>query len=296
MSESAAGNGAGIAVSHHYGGRQDEPLRSRLRAAYRAAGRDPDDLGPAEMAGIDQLHLGGRGASLALMALGGIAPGDRVLDVGCGTGGASRLLAAELGCTVTGVDITANFIAVARWLSDACGLGGLTHFGCADAACLPLASGSVDVVWCQHALLNMPEPERVMAQWHRVLAPGGKLLLHEVVSGGNPAPLALPVPWASGESHSHLASLDQLQDRLAAAGFRGQQQRDVSAEALAWRAHHGRREGDDPVARPAASTGSGAGLPGPEAIFGEAFKTMGRNLKANLADDRVRVIQGLWRR
>ena len=85
------------------------------------------------MAGIDQLHLGGRAASRRLMALAGWDAGQppnkgdgprldafagagtgssgaaRLLDLGCGTGGASRLLARELGYEVVGVDIIKHF-------------------------------------------------------------------------------------------------------------------------------------------------------------------------------------------
>lgn len=264
-----------------------QSLRERLRTAFLAAGYDPERLDVDAVAGIDQLHLGGRSASRALAALGELR-GKRVLDVGCGTGGASRLLAAEYDCDVVGVDITAGFIDVASWLSAATGLAERTHFVCSDAAHVPLAAGSVDVVWCQHALMNMPHIPRVLAEWQRLLAPGGRVLLHEVVAGENSEPLVLPVPWARSPANSHLRNRQQLLRCLALAGFEPLSVEDVTEAALAWRQTHSRRESGPGSAAPKA-------LPGPELIFGTEFKTMGRNLRDNLAAGKVRVLAGCWR-
>jgi len=268
----------------------DRGLVARLRDAFGQAGENPDRLSLDAIAGIDQLHLGGRSASRSLAALGGVSPGERVLDVGCGTGGASRLLAAEYGATVTGVDITAAFVEVAEWLSAATGFGERTRFLCADAAAVPLPDASVDVVWCQHALMDMPQVPRVLAEWHRLLVPGGRVLLHEVVAGDNAEPLALPVPWARSETTSHLRRREQLERCLALAGFAADRVRDVTESALAWR-----QARTEPESRTAPSP-AGRPLPGPALLFGDDFPLMGRNLRDNLAAGKVRILEGVWRR
>ncbi|MBZ0329571.1 methyltransferase domain-containing protein [Halomonas sp. ANAO-440] len=265
-------------------------LLDRLRQAFVEAGCDPDKLSLDDSAGIDQLHLGGRSASRALAALGGLRGGERVLDVGCGTGGASRLLAAEYGCKVVGVDITAAFVKVADWLSKATGLDDRTRFMCADAASVSLAAESVDWVWCQHALMNMPHVPRVLAEWRRLLVPGGCVLLHEVVAGDNPEPLILPVPWARTPATSHLRSREQLERAMALSGFESLRVDDVTDSALAWRQVHSQRE-----SRTEEALERGRRLPGPEMIFGEEFPTMGRNLRDNLAAGKVRILEGVWR-
>ncbi|NIC05574.1 class I SAM-dependent methyltransferase [Billgrantia bachuensis] len=268
-----------------------QTLLTRLQEAFRAAGCDPCRLSLDDVAGIDQLHLGGRSASRALAAQGELRGDERVLDVGCGTGGTSRLLAAEYGCDVVGIDITPAFIEAARWLSAATGLTERTRFACADAAKVPLPAGSVEVVWCQHALMNMPHVPRVLAEWQRLLTPGGRVLLHELVAGDNPGPLALPVPWARTQATSHLRSREQLERAMALAGFEPLGVEDVTDAALAWRQEHSRREsGPDEAMREAAS------LPGPGLIFGSEFARMGCNLRDNLMADKVRVLAGSWQR
>ncbi|KAA0012857.1 methyltransferase domain-containing protein [Billgrantia pellis] len=278
-------------LNAHYAveGEDGETLLTRLRGAFAAAGRDPDRLSLDDIAGIDQLHLGGRRASRALAELGELDGGKRVLDVGCGTGGAGRLLAAEYGCDVTGIDVTAAFVGVAGWLSAATGLASPTRFLCADAGQVPLPAGSVEIVWCQHALMNMPHVPRVLAEWQRLLVPGGRVLLHEVVAGDNPEPLTLPVPWARTPATSHLRDRERLQRDLALAGFEPLEVRDVSDEALAWRQAHSQRE------QAAGPAGSSAGsLPGPGLLFGSDFAQMGRNLRDNLAAGKVRILAGVW--
>ena len=282
-------------LTDHYdaaSARSGQSLQERLREAFRDAGRDPERLSLADVAGIDQLHLGGRSASRMLAELGGLKGGEQVLDVGCGTGGASRLLATEYDCHVVGVDITAAFVEVAGWLSLATGLAEQTRFSCADAARVPLEAGTVEVVWCQHALMNMPHIPQVLAEWRRLLVPGGRILLHEIVAGDNPEPLALPVPWARTSDNSYLRESRQLQRILALSGFKLVALEGVTAQALAWRQHHVSRETRDTERQEAEPMPA---LPGPALIFGEEFAQMGRNLRDNLAADKVRVVAGVWR-
>src|SRR5712691_12469369 len=102
------------AVSDHYG---RSGLGDSILAALKAAGKDIDHLTPDDLAPVDEFHSGQRNATVRLAKLAGVRRGEDVLDVGCGIGGPSRFLAQEFGCRVTGLDLTAEFIEVAKMLA-----------------------------------------------------------------------------------------------------------------------------------------------------------------------------------
>jgi len=106
-----------------------------------------------------------------------------VLDVATGTGLVLRALAATaphpLG--MTGVDLSPDMLAVARRE-----LPGAT-FVRADAAALPVADRSVDLVTCVTALQLMPRPDLVLAEWARVLRPTGRAVTATFTGFGRPA-------------------------------------------------------------------------------------------------------------
>jgi ubiquinone/menaquinone biosynthesis C-methylase UbiE len=110
-----------------------------------------------------------------LSRLAGRAP-RRVLDVGCGTGFLA-LRFAELGHTVTGIDLSPQMIDRARRKADQASLQ--IDFRVGDAAALDDPNESYDLVTARHVIWNLPNPERGVAEWVRVLAPGGRLALIE---------------------------------------------------------------------------------------------------------------------
>jgi ubiquinone/menaquinone biosynthesis C-methylase UbiE len=110
-----------------------------------------------------------------LARLAGRAPRE-ALDVGCGTGFLALRLA-ELGHVVSGVDLSAQMIEQARGKADLAGLE--IDFRVGDAADLDSTDGSYDLVVARHVIWNLPDPERGLAEWLRVLRPGGRLLLVE---------------------------------------------------------------------------------------------------------------------
>ena len=104
--------------------------------------------------------------------------GELVLDPGCGTGWqAAGLRRATPGLSVVGVDLSAGMLGRAR----AAGAAPLVQ---ADATRLPLAAGSVDLVVTRGVLHHLPDVVGALADWRRVLRPGGAVV---VVSEPTPA-------------------------------------------------------------------------------------------------------------
>lgn len=101
---------------------------------------------------------------------------DRVLDVGSGTGFLA-LRFAELGHTVTGIDLSPRMIERAR--SNAGRTGFKVDFRLGNASALDCEDQIFDIVVARHVVWNLPDPERGVAEWLRVLRPGGRLLVIE---------------------------------------------------------------------------------------------------------------------
>ena len=107
----------------------------------------------------------------------GLAPGVRLLDVCCGSGGPSLALAERTGCHVTGLDVEPMGVARARAAAEARGLAGLTEFRTADCgAPLPFADGGFDAISCVDAINHLPDRAGTLREWARLLRPGGRLL------------------------------------------------------------------------------------------------------------------------
>ena len=98
---------------------------------------------------------------------------DRLLDVGCGTGAASRK-AAAFARSVVGVDLSAEMLRAAALLAG--GLDNVT-FMPADAEALPLADASFTAVLCTNSFHHYPDPGDALREMARVLAPGGRLVI-----------------------------------------------------------------------------------------------------------------------
>ena len=103
-------------------------------------------------------------------------PRARVLDVGCGTGSLSVLLA-RLGHAVMGIDLSPAMIERARAKAAAKGLQ--ATFRVMDASDPPLAPQRFDAIVCRHLLWALPQPAEGLRRWSGCLAPAGRLLLIE---------------------------------------------------------------------------------------------------------------------
>jgi ubiquinone/menaquinone biosynthesis C-methylase UbiE len=152
--------------------------------------------------------------------------GERVLDVGCGTGVVARLAAAAVGpgARVAGLDVNPGMLAVAR---SAAPNGSDIEWREAKAEQIPYADDSFDVVLCQMSLQFMEDRARALEEMRRVLAPDGRLVLNVP---GPAAPLFETMAIAMGRHIAppatgfvravfSLHDTDELETLLRGAGF-----------------------------------------------------------------------------
>jgi SAM-dependent methyltransferase len=161
-----------------------------------------------------------------LVDLARVQPGERVLDVACGTGVVTRLLAERVGPAgrTVGLDFNAGMLAAARAVAPKLAIEWLE----ASAMNMPLPDAAFDAVLCQQGLQFVPEKLAALREMRRVLAPGGRLamsiwrsvehapgfrILEETLARRiGPDKAALP-PFSLGDGQV-------IRDLVAGAGFR----------------------------------------------------------------------------
>ena len=117
----------------------------------------------------DSFHPGGADLSTRLIRGLHLPANSRVLDVACGIGTTALLMAREFGLNVVGLDVSAANVAKAESLLG----GGTAKFVTGDAAALPFPDDSFDAVVCECAVSTFVDQGRVVAEFARVLKPGG---------------------------------------------------------------------------------------------------------------------------
>ncbi len=134
------------------------------------------DLAAADYEMLWQRQLAG--AQAGLLALAALAPGDKVLDVACGTGLVSLQAARAVGPLgqVLGIDLSGQMVEAAARHAGGCGLANV-DFARMDGETLELPDGGFDAALCALGLMYMPEPGQALREMRRVLKPGGRLAL-----------------------------------------------------------------------------------------------------------------------
>jgi SAM-dependent methyltransferase len=273
-------NDALASVRDHY---RATGLTQRLKVGLAALGPEDRRLAPEQLSALDQFHTRGLAATAELAKLAGITAEMSVLDVGAGIGGPARILAATIGCRVTGVDLSEPFVEAARYLTGRTGQNGQVSFQTASALALPFADGSFDAALLQHVAMNIADRPLLYREIRRVLKQGGRFATYDVVlsdvvpNSGSPH---FPVPWARTPETSFLLTATATGEAIEAAGFR----------RLAWK--------DDTEAAKAWITQLRASGPPPSpnlgTVMGPDFAELAANLGRNLMEGRLGILTAVF--
>lgn len=153
-------------------------------------------------------------------AIAALKPGETVLDMGSGGGFDCFLAAQAVGDAghVIGVDMTAEMISQSRRSAEGAGIRNV-EFRLGEMENLPVADGVVDVILSNCVINLSPEKQRVLREAFRVLKPGGRLAISDVVAMGE-----LPQTFKDGPAFhtsciAGAASVDSLRSMLREVGF-----------------------------------------------------------------------------
>jgi ubiquinone/menaquinone biosynthesis C-methylase UbiE len=129
-------------------------------------------------------HIGGKSATDRLIKKASIRKGSKVLDVGCGLGKTACRLAAEAGCTVTGVDIMPAMVEQAKKTAKQMKVEDKVLFLEGDARKLPFEDNSFDTVFVESVTIFVEDVAKAIAEYNRVVKPGGAVCDNEVCITG----------------------------------------------------------------------------------------------------------------
>lgn len=201
-------------VSDHY---LHGNLLNAIKAALPALGKTMQTITVEDLAPVDEFHIGGRVATDHLLEQLRFHKQQHILDVGCGLGGAARYVAIQYKTKVTGIDLTLEYIETGKEL---CNWLNLTNVNLIQGSALelPFNENSFDGAYMLHVGMNIEDKALLFKQIYNVLKPGTSFGVYDIMRQKD-GELIYPVPWATTNATSKLATPEQYQNTLTDAGF-----------------------------------------------------------------------------
>lgn len=202
-------------VSEHY---QNTYLLAAITNGLKQLGKTPETVNLEDITAIEEFHIGGRAASKNLLGQLNLTHKNHVLDIGCGIGGTSRFVASHFKSTVSGIDLTSEYIETGRALCSWLDLDGQINLYHGSALSMPFEDKAFDAAYMMHVGMNIENKEQLFSEVNRLLCTNSLFGIYDVMQTGE-GNLNFPVPWANSPEISSLASVEQYKETLQATGF-----------------------------------------------------------------------------
>jgi SAM-dependent methyltransferase len=134
-----------------------------------------------------------------------------------------------------GIDLTDEYVELARSLSARTPVAARLDFETASAVALPFADHTFDAVWTEHVQMNVRDKRAFYREIARVLRPGGLFAFHDIFTRPGAADsLPYPMPWSSTRETSFLAEAGETRELLESLGLIPEVWVDCSPASVAW--------------------------------------------------------------
>lgn len=211
-------------ILSHYS--QNEQVLERIIDGFDMKKKDMNEVTIEDLSLVDEFHIGGIASAKTLFSQLDIKENSKVLDIGAGIGGPSRLCAKTMNCSVIGIDMTPEYVNVGNILNNLPKVAMKDQVQLlVDDACLlnSIENESMDTAFMLHVGMNIKDKTKCAESIYRVLKPGAMFGIFDVTIEENvnniENELKFPLPFASSIDHCFLNTNSQYVDMFEKVGF-----------------------------------------------------------------------------